>query len=89
MNNQAQDIADAAYQAADRIAELIRKTPLDYSPLFSRETGAEVYLKLENLQRTGSFKLRGASNRLMTLSPDERAGGCVAASSGNHGNPPQ
>jgi threonine dehydratase len=64
---------------------LIRKTPLEYSTFFSRKTGAEVYLKLENFQHTGSFKLRGASNRLMTLSAAQRAKGCVAASSGNHG----
>jgi threonine dehydratase len=85
MTTTIQDIATAAEQAAERIAALIRQTPLEYSPLFSRETGAEIYLKLENLQRTGSFKLRGASNRLMTLTPAERAAGCVAASSGNHG----
>ncbi len=85
MTSTIQDIAISAEQAATRIAALIRETPLEYSPLFSRETGAEIYLKLENLQRTGSFKLRGASNRLMTLTPAERAAGCVAASSGNHG----
>jgi threonine dehydratase len=80
-----QDIAVAADAAADLIGGLIRETPLEYSPFFSRQTGAEVYLKLENFQHTGSFKLRGASNRLLTLSPAVRAKGCVAASSGNHG----
>lgn len=55
------------------------------SSTFSDETGADVYLKLENQQHTGSFKLRGAINRLMTLSPEQRDKGCVAASSGNHG----
>ncbi len=89
MTSATRDIAIAAEQAATRIAALIRETPLEYSPLFSRETGAEIYLKLENLQRTGSFKLRGASNRLMTLTPAERAAGCVAASSleGGRANP--
>jgi threonine dehydratase len=71
--------------AANRISAHVRETPLDHSPYFSERTGANVYLKLENLQHTGSFKLRGAFNRLLTLSPDARAAGCVTASSGNHG----
>ena len=71
--------------AANRISTHIRETPLDHSPYFSEESGANVYLKLENLQHTGSFKLRGAFNRLLTLSPEARAAGCVTASSGNHG----
>lgn len=78
-------VAAAAVDAANRIGTLVRETPLDHSPRFSRLVGAEVYLKLENLQYTGSFKLRGAANRLMTLAPEQRATGCVAASSGNHG----
>ena len=53
--------------------------------MFSAETGAEVWFKLENLQHTGSFKLRGAANRLLTLTPEQQAAGCVTASSGNHG----
>jgi threonine dehydratase len=79
------EVAIAAGQAAQRIAGLVRETPLDYSPRFSAETGADVFFKLENLQHTGSFKLRGAANRLMTLTAEQRAAGCVAASSGNHG----
>lgn len=79
------EVAHAAGQAAARIAEVVRETPLDYSPAFSKATGANVFFKLENLQHTGSFKLRGAMNRLMTLSPEQRQAGCVAASSGNHG----
>ena len=71
--------------AADRIAPYIRQTPLDYSPFLSELTGANVFLKLENLQHTGSFKLRGAFNKLLSLSSDQRAAGCIAASSGNHG----
>jgi threonine dehydratase len=74
-----------AVLAANRIAAYIRKTPLDYSERFSNETGADVYLKLENLQYTGSFKARGAFNKLLSLTEDERRSGCVAASSGNHG----
>ncbi len=71
--------------AANRIAAHIRETPLDHSPFFSELTGANVFLKLDNLQHTGSFKLRGAFNKLLSLTPEERASGCVAASSGNHG----
>lgn len=71
--------------AANRIARHIRETPLDHSPFFSGLTGINVFLKLENLQFTGSFKLRGAFNKLLSLTPGERAAGCVAASSGNHG----
>ncbi|MFT5501806.1 MAG: threonine dehydratase [Woeseiaceae bacterium] len=71
--------------AANRIGEYIRETPLDYSPYFSELTGANVYLKLENLQHTGSFKLRGAFNKTLSLTPAEKEAGCVTASSGNHG----
>jgi len=78
-------LARECQQASKRIAGLVRETPLDYSPAFSADLGAEVYFKLENLQHTGSFKLRGASNRLMTLTAAQRAAGCVVASSGNHG----
>jgi threonine dehydratase len=74
-----------AVLAANRIAAYIRETPLDYSPFFSELSGANVYLKLENLQYTGSFKLRGAFNKLLSLSEEEREVGGVAASSGNHG----
>jgi threonine dehydratase len=71
--------------AAERIAPYIRRTPLEYSRRLSRETGANVWLKLENLQHTGSFKARGAFNKLLSLSDGEREAGCVVASSGNHG----
>ena len=71
--------------ASNRIGSYSRETPLDYSPFFSNLTGANVWLKLENLQHTGSFKLRGAFNKLLTISDDQRTGGCVTASSGNHG----
>lgn len=74
-----------ALAAAERIAPHVRRTPLDASPYFRERTGANVYVKLENLQHTGSFKLRGAFNKLLQLSDEERAAGCIAASSGNHG----
>ncbi|MDG2377252.1 MAG: threonine/serine dehydratase [Woeseiaceae bacterium] len=71
--------------AANRISSHVRETALDRSPWFSEASGCNVYLKLENLQYTGSFKLRGAFNKLLSLTPEQRRAGCVAASSGNHG----
>lgn len=85
MSQNATDIAGAATHAAARIADLIDETPLLRSSFFSDAAGAEVYLKLENRQHTGSFKLRGASNCLLSLATEQRDKGCVAASSGNHG----
>lgn len=85
MTDLIQSTALQAAQAAERIGDHIERTALQPSAAFSDEVHANVYFKLENLQTTGSFKLRGATNRLMTLSEDERAKGCVTASSGNHG----
>lgn len=73
-------------EAATRVQDYIRETPLEPSAWLSRLADCEVYLKLENLQVTGSFKLRGAANRLLTLSSAERANGVVTASTGNHGS---
>ena len=81
----ANTLAQAAFEAADRIRPYVRATPLDHSLYFSQRTGADVHLKLENLQYTGSFKLRGAMNKLLTLTPEQCQRGVVAASSGNHG----
>ena len=78
-------IAAEARTAAARIRDMVRCTPLVRSEAFSAEFGARIHFKLENRQTTGSFKLRGASNRIMTLTAAERGRGCVAASSGNHG----
>lgn len=77
--------AEAAAQAAARIAGHVLRTPLRRSAAFSERLAADVYFKLEDHQTTGSFKLRGATNRLLTLSEAQRARGCIAASSGNHG----
>jgi threonine dehydratase len=71
--------------AADRIRPLVKRTPLLRSAALSALAGGDVYLKLENEQTTGSFKLRGALNVLATLPPDTRARGVVASSAGNHG----
>ncbi|WP_254272662.1 threonine ammonia-lyase [Haloarcula marina] len=70
--------------AQDRVAETARHTPLDYSHTFSAMTGADVHLKLELFQRTGAFKIRGATNRIATLSAEQRENGVVTASAGNH-----
>lgn len=77
-------VAEIEY-AAGRIARYVRETPLFESVPLSDATGATVFLKLENLQHTGSFKLRGATNALLSLPAAERSKGVVAASSGNHG----
>jgi threonine dehydratase len=71
--------------AADRIRAHVRRTPLVRSDRLSQIAGGDVYLKLENDQITGSFKLRGAMNVLATLDPQVRARGVVASSAGNHG----
>jgi len=70
--------------AAKRLAPYLRETPTLHSQTFSDAAGCEVFLKLENLQRTGSFKVRGAVNRVLALGQDERQRGLVAASAGNH-----
>jgi len=70
--------------AAAVLRDVIVKTPFDVSDHLTEVLGAPVYLKLENLQRTGSFKIRGATYRLSRLSAQERARGVVAASAGNH-----
>jgi threonine dehydratase len=70
--------------AAERIAGRVIRTPAIYSHAISRATGAEVTLKLENLQRVGAFKERGAANRLALLTQEERARGVIAMSAGNH-----
>jgi threonine dehydratase len=72
-------------QAEHKIRPYIRETPLEYSFPLSKLTGSQVYLKLENLQYTCSFKVRGAMNALLSLTPEQRTKGIVTASSGNHG----
>ena len=72
-------------EARERIRGIAEVTPIYLSETLSRRAGREVRLKAENLQRTGAFKIRGAVNKLATLSPPEREVGVVAASAGNHG----
>src|SRR3954463_14555471 len=70
--------------ARDRIRGMVAVTPCPLSVPFSELCGAQIHFKLENLQRTGSFKERGAANKFALLTPDERRRGVVAASAGNH-----
>ncbi len=72
-------------QAAQRISPVVRRTPFDQDPFFSKTCGCEVFLKLENLQASGSFKVRGAANAALCLTADQRTKGCVTTSWGNHG----
>src|SRR5580692_10620316 len=76
--------ADDIEAAAERLAGVALRTPLISSPVLDALTGARVFLKAETLQRTGSFKFRGAYNKLASLAADMRKGGVVAFSSGNH-----
>src|SRR5579859_3037817 len=71
--------------ACRRLQGILKPTPLLRSATLDRMLDAEIYLKPENLQKTGSFKIRGAYNRVSTLTPEEAARGVIAASAGNHG----
>jgi threonine dehydratase len=73
------------YRARGRIRALARVTPLERAEDLDRLAGGAVYLKLENLQRTGSFKLRGATNKLASLAPAGQQRGVITVSTGNHG----
>lgn len=85
MMNAPIDVYAEVLAAEERIRPFIRRTYLEPSQAFSQLTGAEVYFKCENLQHTGSFKARGALNKLIALSEAERRLGVVTASTGNHG----
>jgi threonine dehydratase len=78
-------LPDAIVAARERLRGLVRETPVEPSLTLGSRTGGEVFLKLENWQHTGSFKARGALNKLLCLTPSVRARGVVTASSGNHG----
>ncbi|MCW8821183.1 MAG: threonine ammonia-lyase [Sulfurovum sp.] len=71
-------------KAYERVSDVIHRTPFSYAPILSQMCGYEVYLKKENLQRTGAFKLRGAFNKIASLIEAGDKGGVVAASAGNH-----
>ena len=71
-------------EARERLNTVVTKTKLIYSNIFSNETGNDVYIKPENLQRTGAFKIRGAYNKIAKLTEEEKKRGVIAASAGNH-----
>lgn len=72
------------YQAKEKISGFAIKTPLAYAPFLSELCKAEIYLKNENLQITGSYKIRGAYNKIANLDPKQKSKGVIAASAGNH-----
>ncbi|PLY13656.1 threonine ammonia-lyase [Sulfurimonas sp. CVO] len=72
------------YEARERIKEIAVDTPFSYAPHLSQSSGCNVYLKKENLQITGAFKIRGAYNKVASLSDEQKACGVIAASAGNH-----
>lgn len=79
------DFKSKVEQAVQRSSSYIRHTPLEHSPYLSALSGANVYLKLDNIQKTGSFKFRGAISKITSLSIEEKNRGVVTASTGNHG----
>jgi threonine dehydratase len=74
-------------QAAARIAGRVHRTPVMTSRSFNEVAGREVFFKCENLQRAGAFKARGATNKILSLTDEEKARGVIAVSSGNHAQP--
>lgn len=78
------ELFDKIIDAKQRVSPYIHETPIEFSSTFSKKTGSNVFLKLENFQKTGSFKVRGAFNKLLSMSPSERAKGVIAVSAGNH-----
>lgn len=79
-----EDLFELIKDAGSALRNVVHRTPLTYSTYFSKLTGKNVYLKLENLQKTGSFKVRGAYNKIRSLMPEARERGVIAASTGNH-----
>jgi len=79
------DIAAEVLRAEERIRPYVRETPVERSAHLSNLAGGEAYLKLEHLQHTGSFKLRGATNKILSLTDEQLKRGVIAASTGNHG----
>ncbi len=71
-------------KAKENIKDVVRETPLFYTSTFSKKCGCNLYLKCENKQKTGAFKLRGAYNKLVNLSEEDKKKGVIASSAGNH-----
>ncbi|MCY0850155.1 threonine ammonia-lyase [Sulfuracidifex metallicus] len=78
------DLFEKVREAKERISPYIHETPVEYSTTFSKRSGSDVFLKLENFQKTGSFKVRGAFNKLLSMMPKDRSKGVIAVSAGNH-----
>ena len=75
---------DKFEEASEKVKEVVLPTNLIYSEYFSEQTGNKVYLKPENMQYTGAYKVRGAYYKISTMSSDEREKGLITASAGNH-----
>ena len=75
---------DTFEEASECVRRVIQETKLIYSEYFSAQTGNKVYLKAENMQVTGAYKIRGAYYKISTLTDEERAKGLITASAGNH-----
>ncbi|MEQ8198963.1 MAG: threonine ammonia-lyase [Clostridiaceae bacterium] len=75
---------DKIKEARENIKDVVIKTPIIYSDVFSKETGNKIYIKCENLQLTGAYKIRGALNKIRKLSPEQKSKGVVCSSAGNH-----
>ena len=75
---------EAFIKAKEKLSKVLLETHLIYSPIFSKESKNEVFIKPENLQKTGSFKIRGAYNKITNLSEEEKKKGVIASSAGNH-----
>ncbi len=80
-----QTLANAIIDAHQAVRPQVAVTPLTHSAALSAQTGCEIFLKCEHLQHTGSFKFRGASNKILALTEEQRNKGVITASSGNHG----
>ncbi|MEQ1664317.1 MAG: threonine/serine dehydratase, partial [Bdellovibrionales bacterium] len=72
------------HKAREVISGVVRRTPLEHSSAATQITGSQIFLKCENMQLTGSFKMRGALNKLASLTPEEKKRGVIASSAGNH-----
>ena len=75
---------EAFIKAKEKLSKVLLETHLIYSPIFSKESGNKVFIKPENLQKTGSFKIRGAYNKISNLTDAEKKRGVIASSAGNH-----
>src|SRR5437016_7301794 len=82
---QINDLGVRVLQAYERIRRVVHETPLESIPELAPGRGVHLFFKMENLQDTGSFKLRGATNKIMSLIPEQAGQGVIAASNGNHG----